>query len=115
MSASARDPPVMVVQPSLKFIDQSDNEEDGNNVAHMDQPSVVNGVYSAIPNERIGRPKEAVTGPSDKVVDDTACGFWIFRGPVIQKCVTNVAYLSASFQTWLNSFVVSSLMKWWDT
>lgn len=71
-----------VCEQNLKFIDQSDNEEeDGRDFKVENLAPKSNGAgYSEVPQDT----KRVCPYPDSA---DTACGFWIFRGPVLQKCV----------------------------
>lgn len=74
---------VKVNEQNLKFIDQSDNEEaEGRDLKAEHLAPNLNGAgYTEVPQLDS---KSACPYPDS---DDTACGFWIFRGPVLQKCV----------------------------
>lgn len=64
---------------ALKYIDESDEEGE-----HATS-TALNGGYRTIVNEPNENPP--VLQSDFLISEDTACGFWIFRGPVLQKYV----------------------------
>lgn len=76
-------------EKNLKFIDQSDGEEVDVNRSDAKKPKPnlnvnVGGDYAAIPQELNGGPRGH---HQDAISEDTACGFGVLSGPVLQKCV----------------------------
>lgn len=69
-------------EEKVLFIDENMSEEERN--MPRDRNKVINGGYSAV-----GQPKElnATRGCPEFLTEDTTCGFWIFRGPVLQRCL----------------------------
>lgn len=99
MSGSARggaevvkkEPITREEERNLKFIDQSDNEEAEDYSKAL--PSV-NGGYSAVSSDLNDPHPKDTSGYPDLLSDDTSCGFWIFRGPSLQKCVDWIKFVS---------------------
>lgn len=107
MSGSARGGADVVEQepikcqedPNLKFIDQSDKEE-----AHDYRKALpsVNGGYSAVPSGLNDQRPKDTSGYPDLLSDDTSCGFWIFRGPTLQKCVDWIKFYSCPMSSYMS-------------
>ena len=72
-----------VTPQNFRYIDEEEDGEDS-------RPTITNpNGYLALP-ERVQDGVSSVSGcrtlPRGISSEDTTCGFWIFRGPILQKC-----------------------------